>query len=94
MKYIKDCSIYILISIGLITIYGCGKPTEIMKAEFKSMDSCLASIKKSSGGNLNIITDKLGKISGKLSNEEHFTCETKSSGTKGVYVEGWYTISK
>jgi hypothetical protein len=83
-----------LIFLGVLFFLGCGKSTEIMKAEFSSMDRCLSSIKKSTGRGLNIIIDELGNISGKLSNGEHFTCETKSSGTKGVYVEGWYTTKK
>lgn len=76
----------------IVTVSGCGNPTQIESAEFRSMDNCLSAIKENTGEELKIISDKLGKISGKLGNGEHFTCETKTSGTKGIYVEGWYTV--
>lgn len=80
--------------LGVFLLSGCSEPNEIMSAEFSSMDNCISGIKRNTGEELNVITDELGKISGKLSNGEHFTCETKSSGTKGIYVEGWFTVKE
>jgi len=73
---------------------GCGQNNEVMSAKFSSMDNCLSSIKRNTNSTLNVITDKPGNISGKLSNGEHFACQTKTTGTEGMYVEGWYTIKK
>lgn len=90
-----DMRKYYLVIISILAslcIAACNSSNEVMNAEFTSMDGCLAGIKKSSGQSLKIITDKPGKISGKLSNGEHFTCQTKQSGTKGIYVHGWYTV--
>lgn len=81
--------IYLLIPLLLV---GCGEPSQIMTAEFSSMDSCLSSIEKNSGGKMRPITDKPGEVSGTLSNGANFGCTTKTSGTKGIYVEGWYSL--
>ena len=91
---IERSIVSMILFLGVFLLSGCGKPNEIMSAEFSSMDNCLSGIKKNTSEELNVITDELGKISGKLSNGEHFTCETKSSGTKGIYVEGWFTVKE
>lgn len=87
----KKLSIVFFVATVLV---GCGQGTEIMSSKFSSMDNCLSSIKRNTNSTLDIITNKLGNISGKLSNGEHFACQTKTSGTEGIYVEGWYTIKK
>lgn len=62
----------------------------VMTAEFYSLSKCLEGLKKSSGQQLEIITDEPDKVSGLLSNGEGFACEKKTTGTKGTYYEGWY----
>ena len=63
-----------------------------MVAEFSSMQGCLASIPASANSSIGrIYTDKPEKVSGLLSNGEQFSCTRKSTGTKGIYYEGWYT---
>lgn len=63
-----------------------------MVAEFNSMQGCLASIPVSANSSIGkIYTDKPEKASGLLSNGEQFSCTRKSTGTKGIYYEGWYT---
>jgi hypothetical protein len=94
MKILRANPFSVFLIISMLIISGCGKSAEVMSAEFSSMDSCLSSIKRNYGGKLNIISDELGEISGKLSNGEDFACKTKTSGTKGVYVEGWFTIKE
>ena len=85
-------SIFLLCVTALL--FGCGQSNEVMSAKFSSLDNCLSSIKKNTKSTLNVITDKPGDISGYLSNGEHFACQTKTTGTEGKYVEGWYTIKK
>jgi len=66
-----------------------------MNAEFYSMRECLQGIKKNSGYELDVVTDKADNVSGFLSNGEGFGCQKKSTGTKGTYYEGWFfTTSK
>ena len=65
--------------------------SQVMSAEFTSMDNCLAAIQRNSGRQLNIVTDKLGDISGFLKDTKlGFQCKTEATGTKGVVVNGWY----
>jgi len=64
--------------------------SSVKNAEFYSMYKCLKGIKKSSGKDLDIITDEVDEISGFLSNGKGFACQRKSTGTKGVYYYGWY----
>jgi hypothetical protein len=74
---------------------GCGdRNEETMSAEFRTLDLCLDGLKRSSKQSLKIITDKPGRVSGKLSNGLQFGCTKESSGTKGVYYEGFYIVKK
>lgn len=61
-------------------------------AEFRTMKSCLSAIEENGGSPLNIITDKTKEVSGFLPNGEAFGCQKKSSGTKGTYYHGWFTV--
>jgi len=80
---------------GLVALFtACGGSTSTMVGEYSSMSKCLAGMKSSSGENLKIITDKPNKVSGKLSNGEFFSCKFKSTGTKGQYYEGYYTVKE
>ncbi len=75
----------------LLSLYGCGKNSQVMSAEFSSMDNCLSAIQRNSGKELEIVTDKLGDISGFLkATKLGFQCKTEATGTKGVVVNGWY----
>jgi hypothetical protein len=57
------------------------------------MDSCLGTIRAKTRSELDIITDEPGNISGFTSvGRKGFGCKTRSTGTKGTYVEGWYEI--
>lgn len=74
------------------SLTACSGSGEIMEAEFSSITSCLDAMKRKSGGSLNIISDKVGKVSGKLNNGEHFTCERVTAGSKGTFIKGWFTV--
>lgn len=76
-------------------LVGCGKAPQTMSGEFSSMDSCLASIEKKSGYSLEIITDKLGNVSGFLKGTKlGFGCQSEATGTKGLIVRGWYQVEE
>ncbi|MDF2419185.1 hypothetical protein GWP85_16970 [Acinetobacter beijerinckii] len=78
----------------IILMASCSN-TEVMSGEFSSMDSCLLAIEKKSGKQLEIVTDKLGDISGTLKGTKlGFQCKTNSTGSKGLVVNGWYQIEK
>lgn len=78
---------------SMVLIANCGESSKIMSAEFSSMDECISKMRKvTNPSKLRIMTDKPSRVSGFLSNGEHFSCGIEESGTKGRYVEGWYTI--
>lgn len=65
---------------------------DVMRAEFRTLAECLASIERSTNSTLTIIRDKPEIVTGNLSNGKTFACELKESGTKGTYYEGWYMV--
>jgi hypothetical protein len=79
-------------------IVGCEKTateskTEIREAEFTSMSSCLAGLKKQTRLTpFKVFTDTPSKVTGHMSNSMTFACEVKNTGTKGRYVRGWYVV--
>ncbi|MDX7750865.1 hypothetical protein SJR52_15345 [Aeromonas caviae] len=78
-----------------VFLFGCGDSEEnMMSGKFASIDSCLSSIKKNTQSTLDIVRNEPGDVSGFLSNGAHFGCKTKTTGTEGVYVEGWYSIKE
>lgn len=83
-----------LLLVGVVIgLVGCGKAPQSMSAEFSTMDDCLSSIEKKSGYRLDIITDKLGDVSGFLEGTKlGFGCKTEATGTKGLIVNGWYQV--
>lgn len=81
----------LIASSALIALAGCSGG-DVMEAEFRSMTSCLDAMKRESGGRLNIISDEVDNVSGKLNSGAHFSCERVTSGSKGTYIKGWYTI--
>ncbi len=87
----KSVHVVLACAIAAITLSGCGKG-EMMGAQFGTMAACLSGIETSSGQKLKIVTDKPHEVSGFLSNEKGFACQTKESGTKGTYFEGWYMV--
>jgi hypothetical protein len=90
-NFMKTATILCTIFIALSTI-GCGEQAEVRGAEFPTLSRCLEGIKKNTGSSLEIYTDTPEKVSGVLSNGQTFSCEMKSTGTKGVYFEGWYMV--
>lgn len=74
---------------------GCegGSPPSMMAADFLTMHGCLESIQKSAGSAVDkIIRDKPDIVTGFLADRRQFACEKKTSGTKGTYYYGWYTL--
>ncbi len=63
----------------------------VRKGEFPSIQQCLSAIKRNTNQNLQIITDKPTLVSGFLQDGRHFGCKRIESGSKGTYVEGWFT---
>lgn len=79
--------------ITLLTTMQLTHASDVMKGEFRSMRTCLSSIESSSGKKIDrIATDRTDKVSGFLSNGKHFACTRKSSGSKGIYYEGYYSL--
>lgn len=85
-----------MIGVAILALQGCSnnqQPT-IMGFESRSMQECLENIKKQTNSSLDIIRDKPEIVTGRLDNGEIFGCEKKSTGSKGVYVEGWWNVKK
>ena len=83
-----------LICFLLVFLLGCsgsGKETKLVGAEFRSLASCLQGISTNSKSSIGQTpTNKPTHVSGYLVNGNQFGCKMISSGTKGVYFEGWY----
>lgn len=80
-----------------VFLFGCGdsdSDESMMSGKFASMERCLSSIKKNTKSTLDVVRDEPGDVSGFLSDGAHFGCKTKTTGTEGMYVEGWYSIKK
>ena len=77
-----------------VVVASCGVPHKTITGDFASMNICLSKTADISGAKLNVITDEPGNVSGKLSNGEHFGCKVKRTGTRGTYVEGFYTVKE
>ena len=74
---------------------GCedGSRPQTRAAEFLTMQGCLAGIKKDAGTDIDkIVRDKPAIVTGFLANGRQFACEKKTTGTKGTYYYGWYTL--
>lgn len=89
-SYMTKIGLLIFCSVVLV---GCGKSADMRGADFSTLGSCLEGIRRNSSSQLKIITDKPDLVSGQLSNGQAFGCEMKTSGTKGVYFEGWYMVN-
>lgn len=82
----------IVISGCVLFASGAGNAADAMNAEFSTMAKCLEGIKKSSGQELKIVTDKPSEVSGFLANGQGFGCQRTESGSKGTYYRGWYMV--
>jgi len=78
----------------VIGLTSCGGGSEVMGRNFSSISDCVSSMKRVSSGPVRITTDRSDQVTGALANGKTFSCEKKSSGTKGNYVEGWYMKAK
>lgn len=74
-----------------VAIVGEGNASEVMNAEFRTMNECLEGIRNRSKQSLKV-TDTPTEVSGFLSNGQGFACQKKETGTKGTYYHGWYTV--
>ena len=85
-----------LLIIASITILlpGCGdgSNTSMRGAEFSSLQNCLSGLKREMGSNLKIITDEQDEVSGIQTDGTFWACNKKTSGTKGIYWEGYYSV--
>ncbi len=89
---IKILVIIFFSTVFLLTVYSGEREEKIWKSgKFSSIKSCLSSLEEETNSTLNIVTDKPGYVSGTFSWGGSFSCETKATGTEGVYVEGWYS---
>ena len=85
---------YVAITLAL-TLLGCGEASQVMQAEFSSMEECRAIVRSSTGLALDPMTDRPDKVIGFLgSTKWNFALTQETSGTKGTYVEGWYDVDK
>ena len=90
-----NCNVGLLAILGLLclVLQGCGTPSEVMGGNFASLQQCLSSIQAKTGLPLSPVTDTPDNVSGYLgTTKRNFACTKKSSGTQGVYWEGWYDV--
>jgi hypothetical protein len=89
-----DCSFRTLFAAAVVSflISSCGGSSpELMGGEFSSLQQCLSAIQTKTGLSLKPVIDKPDHVSGYLGNTKRdFSCKQMSTGTKGVYWEGWY----
>ncbi|HGY1116626.1 TPA: hypothetical protein ACNUX9_003493 [Providencia rettgeri] len=82
----------VAMALSLLVVPFSISASDVMSADFKSMNDCLLGIQAASGKSLEIVTDKPNSVSGFLSNGKGFGCDRKESGTKGVYYNGWFFV--
>ncbi|KAA0910685.1 hypothetical protein [Pusillimonas sp. ANT_WB101] len=74
---------------GYWFMYGSESKTHRVGREFVSMDQCLEFIANDTGDQLNVISDELGDVSGKtVLDGLFFRCEARTTGTRGLVLEG------
>lgn len=74
---------------------GCGgEPKEHRGADFETLKTCMISLEAALKNKLRIVIDDSDSVSGIQPDGAHWACVQKSSGTKGVYWEGYYTVEK
>ena len=68
---------------------------ETRGAEFRTLAACLQSIPLAARSSLGQLTrDTPQSVAGLLANGQHFACERRESGTKGIHYFGWYTVQR
>lgn len=86
-------SFLLLFCLFIATSCEDGPRTQVRAAEFITIQGCLAGIEKDAGTHIDkIARDKPAIVTGFLANGEQFACEIKTTGTKGTYYYGWYTL--
>ena len=90
----------LLASIACFAVTACiggsdgGGSSQVMSAKFGSLSQCLSSIRSNSGLEPKPVTDTPQEVSGFLGGTRRgFACTRKSTGTQGVYWDGWYQQS-
>lgn len=81
----------ILVAAALAALSGCkrGPETKRVGREFHTTAECLDLVRADTKEQLQVITDKPGDVSGTTRQSKlFFRCETKVTGTKGVFVSG------
>lgn len=69
-----------------------GSSSTVMQGKFGSLNQCLSSIRSKSGLEPKPVTDTPQEVSGFLGGTRRgFACTLRSTGTQGVYWEGWYS---
>lgn len=74
-----------------VFLAGCSKSEDTVRVgrEFLTMADCLHFIEEDLGEGLQVQTDEANNVSGKSSvNGLFFRCEAKSTGSRGVVLEG------
>jgi len=90
MKWsIRSAAVFVAVTVAIV---GEGNASEVMNAEFRTMNECLERIRKHSKQSLKVVTDTPTEVSGFLSNGQGFACQRKETGTKGTYYHGWYSV--
>jgi len=91
-----NCSFRTLLAAALAGLFisSCGDSSpELMGGEFSSLQQCMSAIQTKTGLSLKPVNDKPDHVSGYLGDTNRdFACKQMSTGTKGVYWEGWYEV--
>lgn len=85
--------VFLLAATACLSVSACtgSGSSEVMSAKFGSLSQCLSSIRSNSGLEPKPVTDTPQEVSGFLgSTTRGFACTMRSTGTQGVYWEGWY----
>ncbi|EIJ36978.1 zinc ribbon domain-containing protein [Thiothrix nivea] len=59
-------------------------------AEFSTLEQCMTGLQKELGAKLRVIIDEPEEVTGSQADGTFWACEKKSTGTKGIYWEGYY----
>lgn len=90
VRFNKSLIVTVFVSVLLAA---CGGSSDLMGGKFNSLFQCLSSIEAKTGLPPKPVIDKPDQVSGYLGNTKRdFACTKQSTGTQGVYWEGWYEV--
>lgn len=84
----------LILILSIVLLAGCsdGSSRITKEAEYTNLQSCLLGLQRELGGKLDIARDNQNIVAGIQKGGVIWSCTRESSGTKGIYWVGSYTM--